>query len=344
MSKWTDSETVTLVADFQKKPSWMPVHEFCQKWGSPRGRSADSVERQLRRLQCNIGKIYVQPSPYPKYDTPLTLEGDALILSDLEFPYHNAEFVNRCMELAEAWGIRQCILAGDVIHFDSLSGWEPNWTTSNTGGITAEAEQKLTAFAQTLSAKQQGKFFELLGNIGDRKEQDGLSTELDVARAGLKRIIAQFDHIDFVLGNHEGRLLRALEVTINPDELLRLLDAKNPKMRIAPYYYSYLDTQCGRYQIEHPKGASEGTAQQLAAKYHSHVIMGHSHLLDFSWDISGEFYAIHAGHCVDETRLPYAAQRHTTRRAHKPGAVIVMDGYPYLLHWRTDWERMKRIV
>jgi hypothetical protein len=69
--------------------------------------------------------------------------------------------------------------------------------------------------------------------------------------------------------------------------------------------------------------------------------MGHSHLLDFTWDISGKFHAIHAGHCVDEGRLPYAAQRHITRRQHKPGAVIVRGGFPWLLFDGVPWEEYK---
>lgn len=56
---------------------------------------------------------------------------------------------------------------------------------------------------------------------------------------------------------------------------------------------------------------------------------------------SGKFYAVHMGHCVDETRLPYAAQRHTIGDAHKLGAVIVRDGFMWLLSEHVDWKRLK---
>jgi hypothetical protein len=341
---WTPDEIQSLLNAWQAKPGWVSIREFCKSFGKKSGRGENSIRGQINRMMNDghIGRQYITASPYPVYDTPLVMDGDALILPDLEFPFHEAEFVNKVLELAEKWGIRQCILAGDVLHFDSLSGWGAEWSIPNNGGITADAEKKLVDFAKTLSSRKQQEFFGLIGDIGERTQQDGMSTELSIARKELGRMSHLFDRIDFLLGNHEGRLLRALETTINPDELLRLLSAKDG-WRIAPFYYSYLDTPAGRFQIEHPKGAAEGTAQQLAAKFHNHVIMAHSHLLDFSWDISGKFYAIHAGCCVDENRLAYAAQRHVTKRAHKLGAVIVMNGYPYLLHDRTDWEALGRM-
>jgi hypothetical protein len=342
---WTQAAEKELITEWQKKPEDVTLTEFAKKLAKHFNRTADGVRGKINELQRGekVARRYVQESPYPKYSDPLVMEGDALILPDLEFPFHHADFVNRVLSLADAWQIKQVILAGDVLHFDSLSGWEPNWTDHNTGGMTANAETALMEFAKSLPSKQQGKMMELLGDIGQRTEQDGASTELSIARREMRHIADLFDRVDFLLGNHEGRLLRSLETALNPDELLRLTDCNNPKFRIAPYYFSYLDTPRGRYQIEHPKGAAEGTAQGLAAKYGCNIIMGHSHLLDYTWDVSGRYHAIHAGHCVDEARLPYAAQRHTTRRAHKHGAVIVRDGYPWLLHDGIDWQALERM-
>jgi hypothetical protein len=343
---WSREDEARLIEAYRNKPEDVSERAFA---AAVKGnRTLDSVRIKIREMRDNgIVKRTVSESPYPKYDAPLVMEGDALILPDLEFPFHHADFVNRCLELAQGWNIRQCILAGDVLHFDSISGWEPNWIQENKGGIMEEAETELMESIKLLTPKDQGIMMTVLGNIGTRSEQDGMSTELKVARRELEKLIDLFGRIDFLLGNHEGRLLRALETTLSPTDLLRLLTpdekAVPASWRIAPYYFSYLDTDAGRYQIEHPKGAAEGTAQGLAAKYHAHIIMGHSHLLDFSWDVSGMYYAIHAGHCVDELRLPYAAQRHTTKRTHKHGAVIVRGGCPWLLHDGVDWTALMRM-
>ncbi len=122
---------------------------------------------------------------------------------------------------------------------------------------------------------------------------------------------------------------------------MRLIDQKD--WRIGPYYFSYLKSGGQDFRIEHPKSAAKSAATTLAAKYQCHILMAHSHYLSSSFDVSGNYWAIQMGHCVDEQRLPYAAQRSTTAPAHSLGAVIVRDGHPWLLHHKTDWEKLAKI-
>lgn len=341
---WTEQEVTYLIEQSKKRPNYISYLQWELRIAKELKRTIASVRtkaQELRRMG-EIEREYITASPYPVYREPLVMTGDAVVLPDIEFPFHAAEFMNNVLGLAEAWGIRQCILAGDVLHLDSLSTFDKNFTDGESGGLTEEAERTLLEQAQKLPDKYREALIGTIADIGRKEQADGLSTELEVARRELRRLSDLFDTIHYVIGNHEGRALRALQNALDPQILLRLTEAGD-KFKIAAYYFSYLDTPRGRYQIEHPKGAAEGTAQQLAAKFHAHVIMGHSHLLDFSWDVSGMYYAIHAGHCVDEARLPYASQRHTTRRAHKNGAVIVRDGFPWLLHDDVDWERLKEM-
>lgn len=337
---WSAQELRTLTEDYKQKPIDVAERKWAKLWGKDHGRSMDSVKGQLERIKVGIRQI-VQPSPYPVYDSPLVMEGDALILPDMELPFHHADFLNKCLALAEKWNIKQAILAGDVLHFDSLSGWEPNWTAPNEGGLTADAEAALMDFAKTLTSKKQGEFMGLIGDLGQRNEKDGVSTELDIATRELKRLDKQFDAIHFVIGNHEGRLLRALQTTLDPKILLKNLElSQNPKWKIAPYYFSYLDTPQGRYQIEHPKSAASTTAAVLAAKYGCSVLMAHSHHLSFTTDISGRYFAAEIGCMVDENRLAYCAQRHNRSAAHSLGAAIVKNGYPTILSKFTDWDSL----
>lgn len=338
---WTAQELRTLKTDYEAKPQDIPDRTFARAWGKAHGGlSIESVRGQLSRMKYSGNcRLVIQESAYPVYNEPLVMVGDALVLPDIEFPFHQAEFLNKCLALAEKWNIKQAVLAGDVLHFDSLSGWEPNWTAPNTGGLTADAEAALMEFAKTLPPKRQGEMFGLLGDLGQRTEGDGASTEMGIARRELRKLAEQFDKIDIVIGNHEGRLLRALNTTLDPGELKRLLELGD-KWRIASYYYSYLDTPQGRYQVEHPKSAASTTAAVLAAKFHCHVLMGHSHHFSITTDVSGEYFAAEIGCCVDETRLPYAAQRHTRAPAHSLGAAIIRNGYPTILTRFTDWERL----
>ncbi len=60
-------------------------------------------------------------STRPKYTTPLRVQGAFLFLSDIEVPYHNAEFLNQCIGVAKAAGIRQVVLGGDLLHLEAFS-------------------------------------------------------------------------------------------------------------------------------------------------------------------------------------------------------------------------------
>ena len=334
---WTAKEKEKLLAAYSKKPPYITKREFCRGFIKAMNRSEEAIRIQLDYMIHD--RYALAESPYPRYDEPLEMEGDAIVLPDIEMPFHHAEFVNQCLKLAEAWKIKQCIVAGDLLHFDSLSGWEPSWKNADEGEVTAKVEEALVDFAKTLGSKQQEALFGIIGNLGEKNEQDGMSTELKTAKQGVKELEKQFDKIDFVIGNHEGRLLRALQTALNPEELKTLL-AVGDKWRIAPFYFSYLTSGGIRWCVEHPKSAAATTAAVLAAKYGCSVLMAHSHHFSATTDVSGEHFAAEIGCCVDEARLPYAAQRHTRAPAHSLGAAIIRRGYPWLLNRFTDWDCM----
>jgi hypothetical protein len=285
----------------------------------------------------------IPESPYPRYDEPPIIQGDALIIPDAEIPFHHAEFINRVLDLADVWEIRTMISAGDLLHFDSLSGWEPNWAVKPNGGLSEKDEKRLMDIAMTLPKNHQQKVIDTIVDIGGAVEEHGFSGEMHHARKVLNALNGCFDSLVWVLGNHEGRLLRAINSPVEPSELLNMMRLEEGKWRIAPYYYCLLETEQGTYRITHPKSAANGTARFLCSQYFQHIIMGHSHKMFFDFDPSGKYYAIQAGHCVDEERLAYCAQRDAKRDSHKLGAVIVRGGYPYLLHELIDWERMKKL-
>jgi hypothetical protein len=335
---WTEEEEYKLARLYSYYES---VHGKWELIGAELNRPAENCRFHWRlhgvRLQTRL-----RESPYPKYDEPLRSEGDALVLPDPEFPFHNADFINRVLDLSQAWKIEQCIVGGDLLHLDSLSSWNPNWEKPNGhGGLDENQEAAFVEFAKGLGKRQQEVAFALLEKIGGKEENGdpNVSEELSVSRKSVKALAECFKKVDVILGNHEGRLLRQLNSPLFPTEITRLIDAQD--WRIAPYYFGYLVSNGEEFIIEHPKSAAIGTAEKLSSKYQCHAIVCHSHMLQFTWDISGKFYAITTGCTVDEWRLPYAAQRHTNIKAHHLGATIVRDGIPYLLHARVDWKRLE---
>lgn len=282
----------------------------------------------------------VKPSTHPRYDSPLVIEGDALVLGDVEAPFHAAEFINRCLDVAQKWNIRKVILSGDFLHFDSISKWSPSWQEKRKNGLSDAQEAVLVDFLKTLPKGAQGAGFDLLERIsGESSEGPNLSAELQETRAIVKTFNACFDELYFLMGNHEGRLLTALQTPLVPDDILQLIEA-GEKWHIAPYYFGHLVSNGVDWLIEHPKNYNLNAARNLSKKFRTNVIMGHSHILNMYMGPDTDYhYAISAGCCTDEARLPYAAQRHNCAPEHALGAVIVRDGQATLLHERMEQKR-----
>lgn len=342
---WRPREIENLRQAFLRENLSSTVSEFCRNWGKQYGFGMEAARAQLNRLknEGKLGKDYIPESTYPVYDLPLEMVGDALIMGDMELPYHNARFINQCLELAQKWEIKQAILAGDVLHFDSLSHFNPNWAKESTGGLTAGAEKKLMDLTMTLPKNQQQKVIDTIVEIGEIEQKDGISDELRIARNVLGQLEKQFERIDYVLGNHDSRLLNTLQTVMFPSELLKLLCLEEPRWRISPFYFSILKSGGQTYQIEHPRNAAKGMARKLASKYHQHILAFHSHHFALNTDPSGEYLCAEVGCCVDEARLPYCAQRHNTSDQHLLGAAIVRDGYLWLLNKFTDWGRIMNL-
>lgn len=345
-TSWTNDEVVALKT-FAKFYAW---GRRCARIAVQSGKldASRTVEAARFKLRALHDELYplgcrIPESRYPRYDKPLVMEGDALVLPDVEAPFHDADFVQKCVDLAAAWGINQLILAGDFVHFDSLSAWGANWITDEPGTLPDSVGDDLLRFIETLPVEYQQNGLAVLGRIGEASGgTPNLGRELADTRALVGELSKVFKSVVFVLGNHEGRLLRALDSSMFPSDLLELFRAGH--WRVSPYYYSLVISAGEAFRITHPKTAAKYAAEKLAAKYHQHIIMAHSHAWRFNIDPSGKFWAIQAGHCVDETRLPYASQRDTPRDAHALGAVIIRNGYPWLLGEKTPFDAMERMA
>jgi hypothetical protein len=200
----------------------------------------------------------------------------------------------------------------------------------------------MDAIEQSLSAKKRSEVLNLLADKGLMAD-GSLSNELAESRK-VFRSFGSFKEIYVALGNHDDRYLRALDSALSPKELLHQIDRHaDERWKIAPYYYTLIDTEQGLFRAEHPRGAGKNTAVDLAVQYHAHIVMGHSHRWSVNRDPSGKFWAIQTGHCVDERRLAYVQQRSAKRDAHVNGATIIRGGYPFVLCPESPWDLLKRM-
>lgn len=335
--KWSEEDITKLVRlaeDTNLK--WKEV-------GEELGVDGETARDKYRKL--NPGSYAFQKiaeSPYPKFDKALEQSGDCLVIPDVEFPYHNADFLNHILELADAWGIKNCNLAGDVMHFNSISKWEANWKASHAPSISEDAEAALLEAILRLPGKYQQTMLNTVAKF-DRDENDDVGSEVKVANKALTTIGEMFDDVVYVIGNHDGRLLSALNSPMFAEDLKRFVVGDNPKFRIAEFYYSTLHTEMGDYSIEHPVSASKTTAVNIATQKHCHVLMAHSHRFSVQKDPSDLYWCIQMGAVVDEQRLAYVAQRTRGSEKHSTGATIIRGGYPYNLCPTTPWDLWKRL-
>ena len=330
---WTKAETEKLIG---LKEAGLPDHEIAERLG----RSYASTNMKLTRLKADkkIGQSVLPKSSLPLLDSPLKSKGDALILTDVEAPFQHSEFINRCLDLADSWGIQDLHFAGDLLHYDNLSAWGSEWT---------ESAENLTEIVYAIideyvADRKREQALERLQTMGVM-QSGGLSGELKEARS-VFRSFASFKNIYVALGNHDDRYIRALDNAISPNELLHQLDRHNDeRWKIAPYYYTLIETTNGTFRATHPRNAGKNAAIDLAVQFHQHVVMGHSHRWSVNRDPSGAYWAIQTGCCVDEKRLAYVQQRDAKRDAHVLGATIIRDGYPFVLSPETPWDLMKRM-
>jgi hypothetical protein len=299
------------------------------------GRTYHSVNSKLSKEKLSGGII--PKSSFPLWDKPLSSDGDAVIMSDVEAPFQHSEFINRVLDLADSWGVNTLHLAGDLLHYDNLSKWGSEWIETKEDLVETVLE-----IIGTLKQKDKDAARKKLGDAGFLSDSS-FSGELAEART-VFRSFGSFKSVNVALGNHDDRYLRALEQALEPRELLHQLDRHNDKSwKIAPYYYTLINTDKGTFRATHPRNAGRTAAQDLAVQFGQHIIMGHSHRWSVNRDPSGKLWAIQTGHCVDEKRLAYVMQRDSKRDAHVLGATIIRDGYPFVLCPESPFEALKRM-
>jgi hypothetical protein len=329
---WTTDEIDQLT---QLKNKGMSDSKIAEKLN----RSFNSVNQKLTKLKHDRHFLtsVVPRSSFPVWDKPLMSNGDALILSDVEAPFQHSEFINRCLDLADSWGIKDLHFAGDLLHYDNLSKWGSEWIESK-----EDLVETILDIVQSLKQKDRDTARDKLEAAGFLSD-GSLSGELSEARS-VFRSFASFDNIYVALGNHDDRYLRALEQALEPRELLHQIDRQGDKRwKIAPYYYTLIETEMGTFRATHPRTASRTAAQDLAVQFHQHIVMGHSHRWSINRDPSGRYWAIQTGHCVDEKKLAYVMQRDSKRDAHLLGATIIRGGYPFVLCNESPFNALKRM-
>jgi len=320
--------------------------------------TCDTVSAQRKRLGIaktggpNTAVVnVVSQSPFARYDSPPEIESDRIVIfPDCQFPYHHADFVNRVLDLCDKWKIKDCILAGDVLENASLTHFDPQWIDEKNiddSAISEKLADDLLDVMAALPKSQRGKLKSVMEKHGRQtknKTASGASEEWHHARIVIREVVAQFDKLIWICGNHEGRLLRQVQSPLLPQDIKRLFIGDDPKVEIAPYYYAVVRCGNSNWRVIHPRSSAKGDAKHYVAKFLTNIAMAHSHQVMAQKDKSGRFWALEIGAMVDESRLAYASQRDNKSDQHLLGALILRDGYHWLLTDDVDWKSLGKMA
>jgi hypothetical protein len=259
------------------------------------------------------------PSRY-KAQPPLTFDGPALALGDLQIPFHSAEFVNRCILRAHAMNIGTVVLGGDVLEFAALSAWPEDFTGPKSV-ISDKKYDELMEFANSLPAEQAAALRE---KLAETQPDASLSEEISGSRKVIRALLQNFDTVYVLMGNHEHRAVRKLEKAINVQDLGGFFFGNDERVKITPNYFIQSTCNGVPWRYTHPVNtAKDSSSKKLSPKFDTNIIMFHNHHFSVRSSVNGRFLGVEPGMCCDEQKMGYPVNRDTGADMHITGAAIV---------------------
>jgi len=232
------------------------------------------------------------------------LSGDSLIISDVHLPRHDSTFSSQVLRLAGVWGLRQCIIAGDLYDMDMVGPFPLEMPSPSTA-------DELDAGAEFLGrlAQQFERILWIAGNHDVRLLKLAVRF-LGIDPARIYTLMGAVDRIE-ASPYHHCRLTSAG----------RIWQIEHPKnASVTP----------GSVGLD------------LAAKFLCNVIVAHGHTIGVRRDRSGRYTIIDSGGLFHLEKLPYVSLEHSRRPMMNQGAVIVAGGVGYLVDpLNSDWDMLE---
>lgn len=114
IKRWGDAEKALVQEYLGQGKNDAEIVELLQAAGIRRTYKAVQRLRQRQGWTAQIAQ-----SPH-KWEGPITIEGDIVILADAHIPFHDAEWMNRVIALAVKWGVKKVGVPGDWIDLNAL--------------------------------------------------------------------------------------------------------------------------------------------------------------------------------------------------------------------------------
>lgn len=337
---WTEDEKDELWRGWKSQPKGVTPKYYATQYAKTSSRGVNSVNSKLSELIRNQKEGF-PVSNYTTWDKPPVVEGDALIIMDPHFPYHDAGFIDKCLSVARAWEIDTAILGGDAFDANSFNQHPDNFADDDRMVIDTRLRSQLLKMSERMKAEERTQLQDLISKTVT--EDGNITEEIRETRKCLKYFENTFKKTLWIMGNHEQRIVRILEKALGVADLAKLMGTTSPRWEISAYFWAILKSGGVEWQIEHPNNSGKGSSKKLATRFNKNIVMGHGHHFSITSDPSGKYLAIEPGSCADETKMGYVSQRHSGGDKHMLGAVIIRNGFAYPLNIFTDFEFMAKI-
>lgn len=165
--------------------------------------------------------------------------------------------------------------------------------------------------------------------------------EKEAARNLLTIYSQVFQEIWMIAGNHERRLLEALDGQWDfQDVLTASLPGGHVKATVRDR--CTVNTSQGKYTVLHGANYSKkalSNADEWAQKFQSHIISHHEHHAAIGMDRWNRYFVVNNGGLFDTEKMAYVQLKSNTMAGMSKGFTMVQKGYPYLFSEWTDWKR-----
>ena len=156
----------------------------------------------------------------------------------------------------------------------------------------------------------------------------------------IQSMLAQFEQIYLVKGNHEDRLGRNTDGIIKTQSLLA--DWVGPEYGKRFQFSLYDKLTIGdTWLCVHPKSYSQkagGASRLLCSKYLKNIVNTHGHHFGVNVDPSGKYLAIDIGGMFDVDKISYINYKTTTHPSWNPGFCALINGQMHTFSEWTDFD------
>lgn len=164
-------------------------------------------------------------------------------------------------------------------------------------------------------------------------------------KAAARQLITEyadiFDHIYYIMGNHERRLAKFTHAALGAQDLADMF-YQDEKFKTSEWGWCTLRSGDVEYRVTHGRSYSVNqltVGSELALKFQQNIISHHQHMLAIGWDKFKRYVVIDNGALVDQNKLSYVVRDDGKLPNMAKGFCLVKNGIPHLLgeYPFTDW-------